>query len=155
MHYKDRRPELTSHQNAVEIGGSLLVNQLAKWNPLALKLLMWVMGLLIVAGSAFPTFIPFDSNFGVTASVAGVAFGAGLMIAGFDPIANVSWVRALIMYAILMVVYQIFEGIAIGHFDIIAFVISIIVAVLILVLYPNKPALWMQGSMKTGMGAKA
>src|SRR3984893_8020741 len=105
---------------------------------------MWFMGILIVAGSAFPTFIPFDTWFGITASVAGVAFGAGIMIAGFDPIGNVSWVRALILYAILQVVYQIFEQVAIGRFDIVAIVVAIIVAVLLLVLYPNKPALWMQ-----------
>jgi hypothetical protein len=127
----------------------------AKWNPLALKLLMWVMGVLIVAGSAFPNFIAFDTNFGVTASVAGVAFGAGLMIAGFDPVANVSWVRMLVVYAILQVVYQIFEQIAIGRFDIIAFLVSLIAAALVLFLYPNKSALWMQGGMKGGMGAKA
>ena len=131
---------------------------MAKWNPLALKLLMWVMGLLIVAGSGVAfigtTIFNFDSTFGVTASVAGVAFGAGLMIAGFDPIANVSWVRALILYAILQVVYQIFLSISVGHFDIIAFVVAIIVAVLLLVLYPNKPALWMQGTMPK-MGARS
>ena len=130
---------------------------MAKWNPLALKLVMWVMGLLIVAGSGVTfvgsTIFNFDSTFGVAAPVAGVAFGAGLMIAGFDPIANVSWVRALILYAILMVVYQIFLSISVGHFDIIAFVIAVIVAVLLLVLYPNKPALWMQGTMPK-MGAR-
>ena len=122
---------------------------MAKWNPLALKLVMWVMGLLIVAGSGASfigsTIWNFDGTFGVAAPVAGIAFGAGLMIAGFDPIANVSWVRALILYAILQVVYQIFLSISVGRFDIIAFVVSIIVAVLLLVLYPNKPALWMQG----------
>jgi len=130
----------------------------AKWNPLALKLLMWIMGILIVAGSGVAfigtTIFNFDSTFGVTASVAGVAFGAGLMIAGFDPIANVSWVRALIMYAILQVVYQIFLNISVGKFDVIAFVIAIIVAVLLLVLYPNKPALWMQGGSSSS-GARA
>jgi len=126
----------------------------AKWNPLALKLLMWVMGVLIVAGSAFPSFLAFDTYFGVTASVAGVAFGAGIMIAGFDPIANVSWVRALILYAILQVVYQIFSQVALGRFDIVAFIVAILVAVLILVLYPNKPALWMQGNSTMG-GARA
>lgn len=130
---------------------------MAKWNPLALKLVMWVMGLLIVAGSGVTfigsTIFNFDSTFGVAAPVAGVAFGAGLMIAGFDPIANVSWVRALIVYAILMVVYQIFLSISVGRFDIIAFVIAVIVAVLLLVLYPNKPALWMQGTMPK-MGAR-
>ena len=81
---------------------------MAKWNPLALKLLMWVMGVLFVMGSGLgfigSSFFPFDSWAGVTASVAGVAFGAGVMIAGFDPEANVSWVRALILYAILEVV---------------------------------------------------
>ena len=118
---------------------------MAKWNPLALKLLMWVMGVLIVAGSAFPTWIPFDTWFGVTASVAGVAFGAGLMIAGFDPIANVSWVRALILYAILQVIYQIFLQISLGRFDIVSFIIAIIAAVLLIVLYPNKAELWMSG----------
>ena len=129
---------------------------MAKWNPLALKLLMWVMGLLIVMGSGLGfiggSFFPFDSWAGVTASVAGVAFGAGIMIAGFDPVANVSWVRALVLYAVLEIVWQIFNQITIGHFDIVAFIISILVAVLILVLYPNKPALWMQSGTS---GARA
>src|ERR1700738_1362677 len=104
---------------------------------------MWVMGVLIVAGSSFPSFLSFDTYFGITASVAGVAFGAGIMIAGFDPIGNVSWVRALILYAILQVVYQIFTQIAIGRFDIIAFLIALIAGVLLLFLYPNKQELWM------------
>ena len=129
---------------------------MAKWNPLALKLLMWVMGLLIVMGSGLGfiggSFFPFDSWAGVTASVAGVAFGAGIMIAGFDPVGNVSWVRALVLYAILEIVWQIFNQITIGNFDIVAFIIAILVAVLILVLYPNKPALWMQGGAS---GARA
>ena len=130
---------------------------MAKWNPLALKLLMWVMGILIAAGSAAgfvgSTFFQFDSQyFGVTASVAGIAFGAGLMIAGFDPVANVSWVRALILYAILQVIYQIFLQISLGRFDIVAFIIAILAGVLLIVLYPNKQELWMSGTMKMGGG---
>lgn len=130
---------------------------MAKWNPLALKLLMWVMGVLIVMGSGLGfiggTFFPFDSWAGVTSSVAGVAFGAGIMVAGFDPLANVSWVRALVLYAILEIVWQIFNQVTVGRLDIVAILIAIIVAVLILVLYPNKPALWMQGG--TSAGARA
>lgn len=131
---------------------------MAKWNPLALKILMWLVGVLMVVGSAASfagdTLFQFDAGFGVTAPVAGIAFGAGLMIAGFDPIANVSWVRAMVVYAILEIVYQIFTAITISHFDIIAFVIAILVAALVLVLYPNKPALWMQGG-KSATGARA
>ena len=126
---------------------------MAKWNPLALKLLMWFMGVLLVFGSAFAyiggSFFPFDSYVGVTASIAGVAFGAGLLIAGFDPEKNVSWVRALVLYAILEIIYQIVDQIALGRFDIVPFIIAIIVAVLLLVLYPNKAELMMTGSSGT------
>jgi hypothetical protein len=133
---------------------------LAKWNPLALKLLMWVMGALLVMGSGLgfigSSFFPFDSWAGVTASVAGVAFGAGVMVAGFDPEKNVSWVRALILYAALEVVWQIFDQVTLAHFDIVAFIIGILVAVLLLVLYPNKAELMMQTSGGGGAGgAKA
>ncbi len=131
---------------------------MAKWNPLALKILMWVMGVLLVVSSA-SSFIGVNvipTNIGiaaaVTAPVAGIAFGAGVMIAGFDPVANISWVRAVVVYAILEVVYNIFTQIAIGVFDIVAFIIAILVAVIILVLYPNKPALWMQSGAS---GARA
>ena len=72
---------------------------------------------------------------------------------GKNSIANISWVRAVVLYAILEVVYQIFTQITIGTFDIVAFIIGILVAVLILVLYPNKPALWMQGGMSSGARA--
>jgi len=122
----------------------------AKWNPLALKLLMWVMGVLIVMGSGLgfigSTFFAFDTWAGVSASVAGIAFGAGIMIAGFDPEGNVSWVRALILYAILEVVYQIFNQITVGRFDIVPFLIAVIVAAMLLWLFPNKSQLWMSSS---------
>jgi hypothetical protein len=122
----------------------------AKWNPLALKLLMWFMGLLIVMGSGLgfigSTFFWFDTWAGVSASVAGIAFGAGIMIAGFDPEGNVSWVRAVILYAILEVVYQIFNQITVSRFDIVPFLIAVIVAGMLLWLYPNKAQLWMSTS---------
>lgn len=119
---------------------------MAKWNDLGLKLLMWVMGVLLVMGSGLGfvggSFFPFDSWAGVTASVAGVAFGAGVMIAGFDPIANVSWVRALIVYAILEIVYQIFNQVTIARLDIVAVLIALIVAGMLIALYPNRRTLW-------------
>jgi hypothetical protein len=131
----------------------------AKWNPLALKILMWVMGVLLVVSSAASfvgvNLIPANQGIAGAASapVAGIAFGTGLMIAGFDPTANISWVRAIVLYAILEIVYNIFTVIVIGTFDFVAFIIAILVAVLVLVLYPNKPALWMQGGASSGARA--
>ncbi|HSS60135.1 MAG TPA: hypothetical protein VLK30_01620 [Candidatus Limnocylindrales bacterium] len=127
---------------------------------MALKILMWVMGVLLVVSSAasFIGVSVFPTNTGIagaaSAPVAGIAFGTGIMIAGFDPVANVSWVRAVVIYAILEVVYNIFTQITIGTFDIVSFIIGILVAVLVLVLYPNKPALWMQTGGTTS-GARA
>jgi hypothetical protein len=131
----------------------------AKWNPLALKLLMWVMGVLLVMGSGLgfigTSFFPFDTWAGITASVAGIAFGAGVMIAGFNPEGNVSWVRALVLYAILQVVYQIFSQVTIARFDIVSFIIAILVAVLLVFLYPNKAELFMQTGGMSGGGMKS
>jgi hypothetical protein len=126
---------------------------------LALKILMWVMGVLLVVSSAasFIGVSVFPTNQGIAAAasapVAGIAFGAGLMIAGFDPVANISWVRAVIVYAILEIVYNVFTQITLSIFDPVAFIIAILVAVLVLVLYPNRPALLMQGGAAGGARA--
>ena len=129
---------------------------MASWNPLALKLLMWLFGVLLVVSSA-ATFVGekvFETNTGIAGAangpVAGIAFGAGVMIAGFDPEKNVNWVRAVVIYAILDIVYNIFTQVTVGSFDIVSFIIAILVAVLLLVLYPNKAELMMSGG-----GAKA
>ena len=134
---------------------------MASWNPLALKILLWLFGVLLVVSSA-ATFIGekvFETNTGIAGGtngpVAGIAFGAGVMIAGFDPEKNVSWVRALILYAILQVVWQIFNQITLARFDIIAFLVAIIVAVLLLVLYPNKSELLMNAGAGSGSGSGA
>lgn len=123
---------------------------MAKWNPLAIKLLMLFIGVLLVAGSGLTLIgsglLPFDKWFGVTGSIAGVAFGAGIIIAGFDPEANVSWVRAIIFYCVLELIYEIVNQITTSRFDIVGFLIAIIVGGMLLWLYPNKSLLWMTGS---------
>lgn len=123
---------------------------MAKWNPMALKLLLFFVGVLLVAGSGLTLIgaglLPFDKWFGVTGSIAGVAFGAGIIIAGFDPEANVSWVRAVIFYCVLEVIYEIVNWITTNRFDPVGFLIAIIVAGMLLWLYPNKSTLWMSGS---------
>src|SRR5690349_11734768 len=100
---------------------------------MALKVVMWVVGVLLVTGSGASfvgtSFFQFDSWAGVTAGVAGVAFGAGVMIAGFDPVANISWVRAVILYAILDIIWQIFSAISVGRFDFVSVIVAVIVAV--------------------------
>ena len=75
-----------------------------------------------------------------------IATGAGIIIAGFDPEANVSWVRATIFYCVLEIIYEILNWITTNRFDPVGFLIAVIVGAMLLWLYPNKNALWMRGS---------
>src|SRR5260221_12412067 len=84
----------------------------------ALSVVMLLMGILLVIGSTVSTFatsiFPFDKLLGINASVAGVVFGVGMAIASFDPEANLSWIRMGIMYALLLLAYQVAFGLVVG-----------------------------------------
>ena len=83
-----------------------------------LSAVMLLMGILLVVGSTASTFatsiFPFDKYLGINASVAGVAFGTGIAIASFDPDANLSWIRIGIIYAGLLVAYELAFGYFVG-----------------------------------------
>jgi hypothetical protein len=103
---------------------------------------MLMMGVLLVIGSTASTFatsiFPFDKYLGINASVAGVVFGIGLAAASFDPEANVSWIRMGIMYAVLLVVYQVVFGYFVGvafHWG--PILLGVAFAVVLVVLHPR------------------
>ena len=108
-----------------------------------LTVVMLLMGILLVVGSTisiFPTSIfPFDGLAGADASVAGVAFGVGIAIASFRPESNVAWVRAAILYAILVVVYRLVFGIFWGTWGPgLPILMAIIFGIALIVLYPRR-----------------
>jgi len=104
---------------------------------------MALMGLLLIAGSALSSFgnilFPVDVLVGTHASVAGMAFGAGICLAAWNPSQNISWVRISILYAVLVLVYDVIAGFAFGApFQVIPFVIALIFAGLLIFLYPHR-----------------
>ena len=108
-----------------------------------LTVVMLLLGILLVVGSTvsiFPTSIfPFDGLAGADASVAGVAFGVGIAAASFNPEGNIAWVRAAILYAILVVVYRIVFGIFWGTWGPgLPIVIAIIFGAALILLYPRR-----------------
>jgi peptidoglycan/LPS O-acetylase OafA/YrhL len=108
-----------------------------------LTVVMLLAGILLVIGSMINTFassiFPAEQYLGTDASAAAAAFGAGIAIASFDPVRNVSWVRALILYAILLVVYQIVFGIFVGTpYKLAPLVLGIVISILCIVLYPKR-----------------
>lgn len=115
-----------------------------KYNHLALTVVMTLMGVLLIVGSVLAsigtTLFPFDSWIGTRASVAGIAFGAGIVLAAMKPEANLTWVRAAIVYCVLDVLYEIVYGLFFGGaaFGLITLLVSIILGGLIIWLYPRR-----------------
>lgn len=126
-----------------------------------LTVVMLLMGILLVIGSTISVFannvFPFDKEFfGTDASVAGVVFGIGLAVASFDPEAHLSWVRAAILYAVLVFIYEIVFGIFWGAGpQISALVIAAVFGIAVAVLYPNSGDLLPHpGTMANARGAR-
>ena len=116
-----------------------------------LTVVMLLMGILLVTGSTisiFSTYLfPLDKVVGTDASVAGVAFGVGLAVASFNPEGNLTWVRAAILYAILLVVYQVVFALFLGTpWNWAPLVIGVVFAVVLVVTYPNRAALLPTGT---------
>lgn len=71
---------------------------------------MLLMGMALVGGAAaalVPTsLMPLDQEVGTHTSAAGAVLGIGLMAAAFNPSGNVAWVRAGILYGLIVVAFE-------------------------------------------------
>jgi hypothetical protein len=71
---------------------------------------MLLMGTALIAGGAesiYPTaLLPLDETIGTHSSVAAIALGMGICLAGVRPSQHVGWVRIGILYGPLVVAYQ-------------------------------------------------
>lgn len=77
---------------------------------LLLTIAMLLMGMALVGGAAaalVPTsLLPLDQEVGTHTSAAGAVLGIGLMAAAFNPSANVAWVRAGILYGVVVLAFE-------------------------------------------------
>ena len=77
---------------------------------LLLTIAMLLMGMALVGGAAaalVPTsLLPLDQEVGTHTSAAGAVLGIGLMAAAFNPAANVAWVRAGILYGLVVLAFE-------------------------------------------------
>ena len=121
---------------------------MAKWNKLALNIVMVVFGVLMIVGgllaSVGTTIFPFDSLVGTRATIGAVAFGAGLALAGMQPAVPATWVRAALFYCVLDVLYEIVNLFWLGGagVSIVSLLISLILGGLLIFLYPSRADLW-------------
>lgn len=119
-----------------------------------LTVVMLLLGILMVVGSTMSIFstsvFPFDGLAGTDASVAGVAFGIGIAVASFNPERHVTWVRAAILYAGLVIVYRVIFGLAWGTWGQPApLVLAIVFGLALIFLYPRRSELMPSAGMIT------
>jgi hypothetical protein len=103
---------------------------------------MLLMGMTMVAGSARALFgnalLPLDQEIGTHSSAAAAVLGIGLMAAAINPRANVSWVRAGILYGVVTIFFEVGAHFWIGaEFFIGPIIFGVASSLLLIALYPQ------------------
>jgi hypothetical protein len=111
-----------------------------------LTAVMLLMGMTMVAGSARALFgnalLPLDQEIGTHSSAAAAVLGIGLMAAAINPRANISWVRAGILYGIVTIAFEIGAHYLIGaSFYLGPVIFGVAASLLLIALYPQPSSL--------------
>jgi hypothetical protein len=110
---------------------------------LFLTIVMLLMGMALVGGAAVSlvgtALVPLDQQVGTHASAAGAVLGIGLMAAAVNPAGNIGWVRAGILYGIVVFGFEIGSHFLLGApFNIGPVVFGLACALLLVALYPER-----------------
>jgi len=110
---------------------------------LFLTVVMLLMGMALVGGAAASlvgtALIPLDQQVGTHTSAAGAVLGIGLMAAAINPSANIGWVRAGILYGIVVFGFEVGSHFLLGApFNIGPVVFGVACALLLVALYPER-----------------
>lgn len=113
---------------------------------LLLTFVMLLMGMALVGGAAVSlvgtALVPLDQQVGTHASAAGAVLGIGLMAAAINPAGNIGWVRAGILYGIVVFGFELGSHFLLGApFNIGPVVFGVASALLLIALYPERKAL--------------
>ncbi len=113
---------------------------------LFLTFVMLLMGMALVGGAAVSlvgtALVPLDQQVGTHASAAGAVLGIGLMAAAINPAGNIGWVRAGILYGIVVFGFELGSHFLLGApFNIGPVVFGLACALLLIALYPERKAL--------------
>lgn len=113
---------------------------------LFLTFVMLLMGMALVGGAAASlvggALVPLDQQVGTHTSAAGAVLGIGLMAAAVNPAGNIGWVRAGILYGIVVFGFEVGSHFLLGApFNIGPVIFGLACALLLVALYPERKAL--------------
>ena len=113
---------------------------------LFLTVVMLLMGMALVGGAAVSlvgtALVPLDQQVGTHASAAGAVLGIGMMAAAVNPAGNIGWVRAGILYGIVVFGFEVGSHFLLGApFNIGPVVFGLACALLLVALYPERKTL--------------
>ena len=111
--------------------------------PLILRIGLLLMGIGLLGGAVgtvlVSSFKAIDQQVGTNGSAAAAVLGIGLIIAAFNPSRSVGWVRAGILYGLVVVVFEI-ANVVVGHkeFQLGPVIFGLAFTLLLIAAYPER-----------------
>jgi hypothetical protein len=106
---------------------------------------MLLMGIGLLGGAVgtvlVASFRPIDEQVGTNGSSAAAVLGIGLMVAAFNPSASVAWVRAGILYGLVVLIFEIVSAIHGKGFHLGPVIFGLAFTLLLIAAYPERKKL--------------
>jgi len=106
---------------------------------------MLLMGIGLLGGAVgtvlVASFHPIDEQVGTNGSAAAAVLGIGLLIAAFNPSGSVAWVRAGILYGLVVLVFEIVSAIHSKGFHLGPVIFGLAFTLLLIAAYPERKKL--------------
>jgi len=113
------------------------------------------MGIGLLGGAAgtvlIASFKSIDEQVGTNGSAAAAVLGVGLIIAAFNPSGSVAWVRAGILYGLIVLIFEIISAINHKGFHLGPVIFGLAFSLLLIAAYPERKKLLGD----TGLGGRS
>src|SRR5438876_10062914 len=113
--------------------------------PLILRIGLLLMGIGLVGGAAgtvlVTSFAPVDEQVGTHGSAAAAVLGIGLIVAAINPSGSIAWVRAGILYGLVVLIFEIISALHGKGFHLGPVIFGLAFTLLLIAAYPERQKL--------------